>query len=229
MAHLASADSVPLLAEGEVMKGVALLSSAYLAPVEWYVRLCSYPTVRVERYDHYSKQTYRNRCVIASEGGRLALSIPTVDTGGGRTLMKDVRISGHGHWRSVHWNAFASAYRQSPYFDYYADEFRVFFEEDYELLLDFNRDLARWVCRQIDITPHVEYTDGFAAAPDDADDFRSAIHPKRGAGVELRSYWQVFSARHGFLPNLSIADMLFNMGPESLLLLREAAANNQVK
>ena len=201
------------------MNDTVLLSSAYLAPVEYYSKLCGYPKTRIERFDHYVKQTYRNRCVIASPGGQLSLTIPTADTGGGKTLMKDVRISDHGNWRHVHWNAFEAAYRHSPFFDYYADEFHEFYKTEYEYLIDFNRDLAKWVCRQIDIEPNVTYTECYVANPADADDFRERIHPKKESSYKPRRYWQVFSERYGFLPNLSIADLLFNMGPEAIIVL----------
>ena len=196
------------------------LSSAYLAPVEYYSKLHDYRKVMVERFDHYAKQTYRNRCVILSQSGPLPLTIPTVDTAAGKTLMKDVRISDHGNWRHVHWNAMVSAYRHSPFFDFYADEFRRIYENRHEFLIDFNRELAEWVCKQIDIHPEVSYTDSFVAVPDGADDWRERIHPKKASGYAVRQYWQVFSERHGFTANLSIVDLLFNMGPESIFVLR---------
>ena len=220
---MAARNGLPHVAKGEVMRGVALMSSAYLAPVEWYVRLLAYPRVRVERFDHYVKQTYRNRCVIGAESGRLALTVPTVDTGGGKTLMEEVRISEHGGWRRVHWNALEAAYRHSPFFDFYADELLAVYETRHEWLLDFNRAMAEWACRQIDIRPEVEYSERYVAVPDDADDFREAIHPKRATLPLTERYWQVFSEKNGFLPGLSIADLLFNMGPESLLVLSRGA------
>ena len=120
------------------MKNEVILGSAYLAPVEYYTKLFAYPSVRVESYDHYMKQTYRNRCVIASADGPLALTIPTEKSDDLKCVMKDVRISDHGNWRHVHWNAFVAAYKHSPFFDYYADEFHRFFEQKYEFLFDFN-------------------------------------------------------------------------------------------
>lgn len=92
-----------------------LLSSAYLAPVEYYTKLYAYERVYVERFDHYMKQTYRNRCVIASASGPLALTIPTEKSDELKCLMKDMRISDHGNWRRVHWNAFVASYRHSPF------------------------------------------------------------------------------------------------------------------
>lgn len=209
-----------------------LLSSAYLAPVEYYTKLYAYERVYVERFDHYMKQTYRNRCVIASASGPLALTIPTEKSDELKCLMKDMRISDHGNWRRVHWNAFVASYRHSPFFDYYADEFHVFFERKYEFLYDFNMDLCRWVCRQIDLQPCMLPTGYYVASPEAADDFRERIHPKKPCQsydpqFEAKPYYQVFDAQTGFLPNLSIVDLLFNMGPESLLVLRDCFLNKE--
>ncbi|MCP3893208.1 MAG: WbqC family protein [Bacteroides sp.] len=204
---------------------IAYLSSAYLAPVEYYTKLKTYDRVFIEQHDHYIKQTYRNRCTIAAPDGELALSIPTVKPSTAKCAMKDIRISDHGNWRRLHWNAIESAYNGTPFFEYYKDDFHPFYEHKYEFLTDFNEELCQLICRLIDIEPQVErtteYKVDFAA---NEVDFREAIHPKKDFRLTdpeftPRPYYQVFEARHGFLPNLSIIDLLFNMGPESLLIL----------
>lgn len=204
-----------------------ILSSAYLAPVEYYAKLFAYDKVYVERFDSYMKQTYRNRCVIASAGGTQALTIPTEKGEGAKCLMKDIRISDHGNWRHVHWNAFVAAYKHSPFFDYYADEFHRFYEKRYDFLYDFNMELCHWMCEQIDLQPVMIPTDDYVAVPEGMDDYRERIHPKKvyteaDPDFSLVPYYQVFDAKQGFQPNLSIADLLFNMGPESLLVLRDS-------
>ncbi len=102
------------------------LSSAYLAPVEYYTKLLAYDRVCIEQHDHYTKQTYRNRCTIAAPDGELALSIPTVKPDTPKCPMCDIRISDHGNWRHLHWNAIESAYNHTPFFEYYKDDFRPF-------------------------------------------------------------------------------------------------------
>lgn len=203
------------------------LATAYLGPVSYYSKLYAAGTVHMEQCEHYTKQTYRNRCVIASAGGPLALTIPTESNGGEKCLMRDVRISDHGNWRHLHWNALESAYRQTPFFEYYADDFRPFYEKKIEFLFDFNEGLRRLVCSLIGFTPEVVLTDEYQHdVPEGALDLRHTIHPKHDfrhdTAFTARPYYQVFSARHGFLPDLSIADLLFNMGPESLLVLRDS-------
>ena len=212
------------------MEKEIILSSAYLAPVEYYTKLYAYDKIYVERFDHYMKQTYRNRCVIASASGPLAFTIPTEQSEDLNCLMKDVRISDHGNWRHVHWNAFVAGYKHSPFFDYYADEFHAFFERKYEFLYDFNMELCRWVCEQIDLQPCMMPTDDYDAEPENIEDFRERIHPKKPYAeydpqFVPQPYYQVFDAQNGFIPNLSIVDLLFNMGPESLIVLRESFGN----
>lgn len=210
------------------MERTVYLSSAFLAPVEYYTKLYAYNKVYVERWDSYMKQTYRNRCVIAAADGPLSLTIPTEKSDSPKCLMKDVRISDHGNWRHVHWNALVAAYRHSPFFEYYADDFRVFYERKYPFLWDFNQEICSLVCSLIDIHPDMEGTTDYRTdfAPDE-DDFREIIHPKHewqdaDTTFNPKPYYQVFDARYGFQPNLSIADLLFNMGPESLIVLRNS-------
>ena len=220
----------------------ALLQTTYFGPIQWYQKLCRYDHCLIEQYDSYQKQTYRNRCLIATANGIQALTVPvSCDSvaGSDKCIVKDVRISDHNQWRRVHWNALQSAYSESPFFDYYADDIRPFFERKYDFLIDFNEAIRQKMCELIDIHPHVEYTTSFLIphstlhTPSPSlgrvgvgsplfTDFRDVIHAKHpppDATFEARKYWQVFQHKHGFLPNLSILDLLFCMGPESVFYL----------
>ena len=124
----------------------AYLSSAYLAPVEYYTKLVTYDKIYIEQHDHYMKQTYRNRCTIAGPDGEIALSIPIIKPENLKCPMKDIRISDHGNWRHMHWNAIESAYNSTPFFEYYRDDFYPFYEKKYVFLADFNEELCHLIC-----------------------------------------------------------------------------------
>jgi hypothetical protein len=207
-----------------------LLTSAYLAPIQYYSKLllCDSDVAYIESHDNYTKQTYRNRCIIADANGPLALTIPTEKATEGKCLMRDIRISDHGNWRHQHWNALEAAYRHTPFFQYYEDDFRPFYEKKIDFLYDFNMQLTELVCSLIDLNVILKPTEKFLSNADGMEDFRNTITPKvtwkEDKTFTPTTYYQVFKEKHGFIPNLSIADLLFNMGPESILVLN--ATNN---
>ena len=203
-----------------------LLTSAYLAPVQYYTKLFAADCVTGERHDHYVKQTYRNRCVIAGPSGPLALTIPVEGSTSPHRATCDVRISDHGNWRHQHWTALVSAYESSPFFEFYADDLRPHYERRYDYLVDFNEALQRTMCDLLDLCPHIRLTERYVEAPaPGVADFRERIRPKLPYADDETfapvPYYQVFAQRLGFLPNLSIVDLLFNMGPEARLVLRD--------
>ena len=204
----------------------ALLQTTYFGPIQWYQKLYRYDQTLIEQHDSYQKQTYRNRCVIATANGLQALTVPvehdTLNIKNEILKVKDLRISDHNNWRRIHWNALQSAYNESPFFDYYADDIRLFFEKKYDFLVDFNEAIRQTVCNLLDIHPQVSYTTDFSRQPSDIDDYREVInakHPQADADFQPRRYWQVFEGKHGFQSNLSILDLLFNMGNEAVFYL----------
>ena len=204
-----------------------LLSSAYLPPVQYFAHLQSAEQVWIEQYDHYQKQTYRNRCVIAAPDGPLSLTVPIEKPNTQKAFMRDIRISDHGNWRHLHWNAIESAYNHTPFFEYYKDDFRPFYEKKFDFLVDYNEQLCQLVCQLIDIDTSFQRTESYIAEPSNTIiDLRDAIHPKKelmnDASFVVIPYYQVFQERLGFLPNLSIIDLLFNMGPEAILVLQKS-------
>ena len=219
-----------------------LLSTTYFGPVQWYQKLNRFDTIYIERCESFIKQTYRNRCVIATTNGLQTLSIPvehTQDKGDDSSrLITDIRISNHGNWRHLHWNALMSAYGDSPFFDYYVDDIRPFFEQRWENLFDFNMAITHKLCELLDIHPTIQFTDNYTATSQDSStsntsissttsssfflDYREVIRPKNplpDPDFTPRNYYQVYQQKWGFQPNLSILDLLFNMGNESILYL----------
>lgn len=199
----------------------AILQTTYFGPIQWYQKLHRFDHCMIEQHDSYQKQTYRNRCLIATANGVQALTVP-VEHNNDRMLVKDLRISDHNQWRRIHWNALQSAYSESPFFEYYADDIRPFFEKRYDFLVDFNEAIRETVCKLIDIQPQTEYTSAYNSQWQESADYRDVIHAKHPLpdnDFEAKPYWQVFQHKHGFLANLSILDLLFCMGPESVFYL----------
>ena len=195
----------------------------YLAPIPFYASLYKCNVLAVNGDEPFVKQTYRNRAVIATENGTQSLTIPVIHDGG-RIAMRDVRISEHGNWRHQHWNAMVSAYRKSPFFDYYADDFAHFYEERDGFLMDFNLRLHAVVSELLGLERGVQIVDNSFKVMDFVD-LRRIAEPKALSDIEgysAQPYYQVFAQRNGFIPNLSIVDLLFNMGPEGLIVLRNS-------
>ena len=224
----------------------ALLSSTYFGPVQWYQKLNRYDECLIERHESFIKQTYRNRMMIPTTNGPLSLTIPTNhDTS---MAMKDIRISDHANWRHVHWNALLSAYGESPFFEYYQDDIRPFYEKKYEFLFDFNMETTEKMIELLDIRPKISVTDKYIVSEErrvksedsysleaqtqldiqhstlntEYRDFREAIRPKKplpDAEFVPTPYYQVYGQKHGFQPNMSILDLLFNEGNEAIFYL----------
>ena len=197
-----------------------MITTAYLPPVRWFAKLLE-GEVWMEACENYVKQTLRNRCWIDSPNGPLALTIPVEKTDSRH--IRDIRISDHGNWRHQHWNAFESTYRNAPYYEYLADDFRPFYEQRWTYLFDYNEALIHRCCELIGIHPQLRHTEQFCGPS--ATDGKQERPPERvaddGSGTDEVTYYQVFALRHGFLPNLSIIDLIFNMGPESILVLKQ--------
>ena len=196
-----------------------LLSSAYLPPVSFFTAINSGGDVLIEQHDNYCKQTYRNRCRIATAAGVQVLTVPIVKSSSPKQLMKDVRISDHGEWRRQHWNALESAYMNSPFFMYYQDDFRPFYENKYEFLIDFNTELTLLIMKLAGMDRPIKLTESYGKNGENLTDLRRMADPGTDEPLECRPYWQVFKEKYGFLANLSAVDLLFNMGPEFPLYL----------
>ena len=201
---------------------VVLLSTAYLAPVSYYVLLARAGKVVIEQHENYQKQSYRNRCLIAAANGPMVLSIPVKKNLPGKNSIRDIQLSGHGNWQHMHWNSLVSAYASSPYFAFYRDDIHPFYEKKYKYLFDFNEALREEICALLNLEPRLEYSKSYTTGPEtEILDYRELIHPKKQRIEELLPgpYVQVLERKFGFLPDLSVLDLLFNTGPEACLFL----------
>ena len=205
----------------------ALLSTAYFGPIHYYTKFLIHNLRAIEIHDNYSKQTYRNRCNIYGANGLLPLSIPVLKGPEHKSLVRDIKIDDSKNWKKLHWKGIESAYMHSPFFEYYMDEIQAFFERRYSFLIDLNMDILHLTLTHLEIGSDFTLTDEFIEnTGKNYADYRELIHPKKAPQADtdfvLRPYQQVFSTRHGFLPNLSILDLLFNEGPNSRTILKES-------
>ena len=175
-----------------------------------------YKKVCIEQHESYPKQTYRNRCEIYAENGKMALTIPVKKVFGNNTKTSDIQIFNGDRWYLNHWRAIESAYLASPFFLYYRDELESFYTGKHTSIPELTTSLIRLICELIEIDVDLSFSEEFEKEPVDALDMRFMISPKKSSTLDVfPEYIQVFDERHGFIPNLSIIDVLFNLGPET--------------
>ncbi len=199
-------------------KTSVLISTAYLPPVHYFAIMAKADEVLIEQYETYPRQTYRNRCEIYSANGKIPLIIPVHKPGGNHTMTKDVLVSNHEKWQLLHWRAIKTAYANSPFFLYYKDQLKYFFAEKVNSLIEFNLGLTQEILDLIGLKVKISYTCEFVMKPEHALDYRWNITPKKPFNeFPAKEYYQSFNEKHGFIPNLSIIDLLFNLGPEAVM------------
>jgi len=202
-----------------------LLSTAYLPPVQYISKFLLAGRVLIEAHENFQKQSYRNRCCICGANGKQCLVIPVLKHHNEKMPISEVEIDYGKPWQQVHLKSIRSAYSTSPFYEFYADEFNALFHRKVRLLADWNRELLEYVLRILHIETDVNITDRYEKEPEGIVDLRQAVHPK--ARLQKPDGWftpvpyaQVFGERHGFIPGLSIIDLLFNEGPQARSILK---------
>jgi hypothetical protein len=203
-----------------------LLSSHYLPCLHYFYYVVNSEEIIIDGHEHYAKQSYRNRTQILSANGKLDLIVPVIHRN--NQPAQDVRISYSEKWQRNHWRAIYSAYRSSPYFSFFEDELRVFYEEEREFLLDYNTGLLETILKILRLKKEILFTSSFEKNPENIIDLREKIHPKisysydaAAAQILVQPYYQTFGTKFGFTPNLSILDLLFNKGKEAVNYLQK--------
>ncbi|MGL4596128.1 MAG: WbqC family protein [Bacteroidia bacterium] len=199
-----------------------ILPSLCFAPIQAYCKFISGP-ILIDLHEHYIKQTYRNRFVIATANGMQTLSIP-VEQYEPHTATGKIKISYSEPWQRNHWRSITSAYKRSPFFEFYENAFHPFFEtQRFEYLHEFNTATTKEICRLLKLEVPRETE---AYVPLEQNDLRELISPRKEIGVDVlfrpMRYAQVFEERHGFLPNLSVFDLICCVGPSAVAVLRSS-------
>jgi hypothetical protein len=193
-----------------------LITTAYLPPLA-FISECAYSEkIIIEAFETYSKQTIRNHCFIAGPNGKQQLAVPVNKVDGNHTLTKDIRISYFQDWQKIHWRSIETAYNNSPFFLYYRDYFEPFYFRKFDFLIDLNNSILETVLNTLRLDKEIEVTKQYEKVPESAVDLRKNFGLKNpGTAYPLKKYTQVFEGKSGFIPNLSIIDLIFNLGPEA--------------
>jgi WbqC-like protein family len=199
------------------MHNSAIFPLFYLPPVSYFSALQAQNyNILIEKEEHFPKQTFRNRTRIYSPNGPLDLFLPVIKGSKYHTKVKDVRISYDFKWQRLHWLSLESCYRNSAYFEFYEDGLVPFYEKKYEFLFDYNLELTEWVFKQLKKPVELQFTSEYHDDVPAELDYRTKIQFKNTAQTaNTKEYYQVFSERLGFLPNMSIVDLLFSQGPQA--------------
>jgi hypothetical protein len=198
------------------MAGKILVSTAYLPPVEYFSIISGADEIFIEKEENYLKQTYRNRCYILSAHGPQLLSVPVYLGSLHKTPVKDIRIDYSKRWQQVHIRAITASYNSSPYFEFYFENIEKIISRNYDFLLDLNMDLTESVLEILKMKKVISYTTNFEPVGVMECDFRYKITPKEKSHFTVKEYFQVFNKGEGFVPGLSIIDLVFNMGPDAV-------------
>ena len=212
-----------------------LLSTAYWPNLHYFYYILNYSAITFERFENYQKQSYRNRTQILTANGKLDLSIP-IQKLNTKQVIKDVEISYAEKWQINHWRAITSAYKNSPYFDFFEEELIYFYKPNFQFLMDYNLEQLKLILKLLKLKKEFVFTSKYEKQPLNYYDLRNTIHPKveftndKNVTTSLTvNYYQTFGDKFQFIPNLSILDLLFNKGLDTVDYLNAANQYNLKK
>jgi len=199
----------------------AIFSLPYFGPISYYAELVNYDSICIEASENYQKQTHRSRQYIYGANGKLMLNIP-VKRGKSKHRLKYIKssIENQFNWQVLHFRSLETAYRTSPYFEFYEADIEPLYTSTYESLFNFNFECLKTVLDLLDLSLKIEFNSEYKTQYANIEDYRHLIEAKKSTPTALNPYHQVFEDKFGFIENLSILDLLFNLGPESLSYLK---------
>ena len=196
-----------------------LIHPNYFPNIYQFIQIIKAKNILFEVSDNYQKQTFRNRTYIYGANGKLGLFIPVIHTHKNRELFKDVKISYESNWMDLHLKSLQSAYRSSPYFEYFEDDFIKLYSEKEKFLADFNIKCIKLISNLLDLDLDYKISSEYVEKTNDIIDLRDLSNARKQKTIETPKYIQVFESKHGYLNNLSIIDLIFSEGPNSVSLI----------
>jgi len=196
-----------------------LIHPNYFPNIHQFTQIIKANNILFEVSDNYQKQTFRNRTYIYGANGKLGLFIPVIHTHKNRELFKDVKISYDSNWMDLHLKSLQSAYRSSPYFEYFEDDFIKLYSEKEKFLADFNIKCIRLISSLLDLDLVYKISGEYVEKTNDIIDLRDLSNARKEKKIDTPKYIQVFESKHGYINNLSILDLLFSEGPNSVSLI----------
>ncbi|MDB2350502.1 WbqC family protein [Flavobacteriaceae bacterium] len=196
-----------------------LIHPNYFPNIYQFIQIIKAKNILFEVSDNYQKQTFRNRTYIYGANGKLGLFIPVIHTHKNRELFKDVKISYESNWMDLHLKSLQSAYRSSPYFEYFEDDFIKLYSEKEKFLVDFNIKCIKLISNLLDLDLDFKISNEYVEKTNDIIDLRDLSNARKEKKIETPKYIQVFESKHGYLNNLSILDLIFSEGKNSVLLM----------
>ena len=196
-----------------------LIHPNYFPNIHQFIQIIKANNILFEVSDNYQKQTFRNRTYIYGANGKLGLFIPVIHTHKNRELFKDVKISYESNWMDLHLKSLQSAYRSSPYFEYFEDDFIKLYSKKEKFLADFNIKCIKLISNLLDLDLDFKISNEYVEKTNDIIDLRDLSNARKEKKIETPKYIQVFESKHGYLNNLSILDIIFSEGTNSVLLM----------
>ena len=197
-----------------------LFQPTYFSPIIQFEKIVQAEKCMFEVYDNYQKQTYRTRLSIYTPEGRQDLNIPVKHKKGSKLMTKEVEIENAYNWQRIHFKSLQNFYRTSPFYEFYEDELAPIYEKQEKYLLDFLLKTQEISFEMLQLDLEIKKTTEYRVDYPKNQDFRFLENPKLVLAQTFNKYTQVFDNKHGFIPNLSILDLLFNEGPNAISLLR---------
>ncbi len=198
-----------------------LIQPAYFASIAQYAAILKSDTTLFEVHDHFVKQTYRTRCYIYAANGKLLLNVPVNKSKGQKITTPQVELNYSEDWQTLHFKSLQSAYQNSPFFEYYQDDLAVIFNTKYQYLGELHSACHHFVMDALQENSKSSYTKEYTIDTQNVTDLRTFINAKKQVVIDTPDYIQMFDDQHGFLPNLSVLDLIFMEGPSSAIYLNK--------